>query len=229
MNATFDIILFAVIALVLLWRLRSVLGERAEGDPPPISIQFKIETVPADDAAQSGMNHPFSSGPLTPESWGNMLPNFEWVETATAHHQMAPFFAVDPSFHPADFLPRARTAFSMVVDAFSRGDKNTLQFMLAPDLYDTFAATIDTRNGNGETRTVQVDAIKKTVISRAALNGTRATLTVDFIADQTVTRTVGNIVDAPKRDTTHDRWCFERDLATADPVWKVTRTEDLDG
>lgn len=230
MNPMLDIILFAVIAVVLLWRLRSVLGERAEGDPPPISIQFKIEKIPDDgDDAQHGAPSPFSGAPMTPESWGNMLPNFDWVETATAHHQMAPFFAVDPSFHPAEFLPRARSAFSMVVDALARGDKNFLQFMLAPDLYTAFAATIDDRAARGEHHTVKIDNIRKAVISRAALDGTRATLTVDFVADQTVTRSVGNVVDTPRRDTTHDRWCFERDLASREPVWVITRTEDLDG
>ncbi len=231
MNAYLDIIIFAVIAVLLLWRLRAAFGERDENDPPPFSIQFRVETVPAEEL------HKIQGTPqtetMTVENWRNRLPDFELVETATAHHQLAPFFAADPHFRPEDFLAKARKAFVLVVEAFAKGDKKFLEFMLSPALFAAFENEIDRRTADGEEYKKQIHAIKKAVISKAALDGTVASITVDFIAEQSVThkRADGSSASGADRgrETTQDRWVFQRDLKSDNPAWKLIATEDLDG
>lgn len=233
MNGYLDILIFAVIAGLLLWRLRSVFGERGENDPPPFAIQFKIETIPAEELEKMQQGKPLQLEAMTAERWRNMLPDFAVVETATAHHQLAPFFAADPQFRPDDFLEKARRAFVLVVEAFAKGDKKFLEFMLSPSLYAAFEQEIDRRNADNEEYKKEIHAIKKSVISRASLEGTVASVAVDFIAEQSVRhkRADGSSVAATDRgrETTHDRWVFQRDLKSNDPAWKIIKTEDLDG
>ena len=214
---------------MVVWRLRSVLGERSENDPPPFSIQFKIETIPVDEIQQKIA----ANDPLTSERWGNATPDFNLVETATVHHQLTPFFVVDPNFRPDDFLNKARNAYAMVVEAFAKGDKKFLEFMLSPSLFRVFEQQIDKRVADHETYQITIHNLKTSVITKAALEGTNATLTVDFIAEQSVLhkRADGSVIagDDGRRETTHDRWVFVKDLKSSDPAWKITKTEDLDG
>jgi predicted lipid-binding transport protein (Tim44 family) len=229
MNGYVDILIFAVVAVLLLWRLRSVLGERDSNDPP--FIQFRIETVPVDEF-QKAAAMPAKEA-MTAEKWRSILPDFALVETATVHHQLAPFFSADPQFRPEEFLEKSRKAFVLIVEAFAKGDKKFLEFMLSPALHTAFAAEIDRRHEQGEEYKKQIYAIRKSVISRASLDGTIATLAVDFVAEQSIqhTRADGSFVsggDRP-RETTHDRWIFKRDLKSPETVWKLVQTEDLDG
>jgi predicted lipid-binding transport protein (Tim44 family) len=228
-NALWDIVLFAVIAGVLLYRLRSVLGERSEDDPPPFVMKpttQPVETV----AASMPVNEAPVSGALP--NWATALPNFDLVATATAHHQLGPFAAVDPIFHPSDFLEKAKKAFAMVLTAYSEGNKNTLEFLLSASLFTAFRNQIDARAVEKETYHIQLHGIKKAIISGARLDGTMGEITVDFTAEQTVTHknAEGQFLGEGdgKRRLTHDRWTFARDLRSQDPVWRLIRTEEID-
>lgn len=233
-NVFWDIILFAVIAAVLLYRLRSVLGTRAEDDPPPFDLPA---AKPPADAAQAALPSGVSpAAPVPPPQmvphWAAALPNFDLVATATAHHQLGPFAAVDPGFHPADFIEKAKKAFAMVLTAYSEGNRNTLEFLLSASLFTAFRNQIEARAVENETYHITLHNIKRAVISGAKLDGTMAEITVDFTAEQTVTHknADGELLGEGdgKRRITHDRWTFARDLRSQDPVWRLIRTEEMD-
>jgi predicted lipid-binding transport protein (Tim44 family) len=231
-NVFWDIILFAVIAAVLLYRLRSVLGERSEDDPPSFDMPAaKPTNMPADVVSPQAAAAP-ALPPQMSSHWASALPNFDLVATATAHHQLGPFAAVDPSFHPADFLDKAKKAFSMVLTAYSEGNKNTLEFLLSASLFTAFRNQIEARAVENETYHITLHNIKRAVVSGAKLEGTMAEITVDFTAEQTVTHknADGELLGEGdgKRRITHDRWTFARDLRSQDPVWRLIRTEEMD-
>ncbi len=231
-NVFWDIILFAVIAAVLLYRLRSVLGTRAEDDPPPFDLPaVKPTNMPADATPPAAAALPVPP-PQMLSHWASALPNFDLVATATAHHQLGPFAAVDPGFHPADFLDKAKKAFAMVLTAYSEGNRNTLEFLLSASLFTAFRNQIEARAVENETYHIVLHNIKRAVISGAKLDGTMAEITVDFTAEQTVTHKNADgelLGDGDgKRRITHDRWTFARDLRSQDPVWRLIRTEEMD-
>lgn len=233
MGAYVDIIFFAVIAGVLLWRLRGVLGERSEGDTP-----YQNNYTPPNSAALTKANVEAALAALpshviaqSPVNWSANLPNYDIVATATVHHRLTPFLAVDPSFYPDDFIQKARKAFPAIVHAFAKGDKKMLEILLSPGLFKAFSDQIDLRKTNHETYDVTVKDVKKALITDADLNGTVATVTVDFTAEQAVTHkdrngtVIGN--DDGHTETTKDRWVFSRDLKSSAPTWTLIRTEEI--
>lgn len=220
-NSLLDIVIFAVVAGVLLYRLRSVLGERSDDEPAPFAVTVATET---------------SATPSAPKNvvvnWASALPNFDWVATATAHHQLSPVAAADPQFYPGDFLEKARRAYVAILSAYSEGRANTLELLLAPPLFQTFTQQIERRTAAGESYHVVLHGIKKALISAATLDGTQAEVTVDFIAEQSITHKdkdglfVGH--GDGRRHTTKDAWVFARDLRSSDPIWRLVRTQEMD-
>jgi predicted lipid-binding transport protein (Tim44 family) len=235
MNSYVDILIFAVIAVVLLWRLRATFGERSEDEPAPRDKPFiVIKTAKDDEEARQIVEQIVQQQkPLavSPVNWATNLPNYDMVTTATAHHRLTPFVKVDPEFRPDDFIDKAKKAFVMIVNAYTSGNKKTLEFLLAPPLYTVFAQQIDAR-AQGDVYKAELHGIRAAKISDATLNGTLATVTVDFTAEQTITykRADGTIVgdNDGTRQVNRDRWTFLRDLAGDDPKWLLQRTEEVD-
>lgn len=234
-NGFLDILIFALIAGVILFRLRNVLGERDDNDPPsfaPPPASPPIETTKADDNTALAPSAVTSPSPASPHHWLSGLPNYDWVTNATAHHQLAPIVALDPQFHPADFIEKAKKAFAMILKAYSEGNRNTLEFLLERSLLNGFVAQIDQREANHETYHLTLHGVKKALISHAKTNGSTADITVDFTAEQSITHRNAsgdfiNHLDGDKTVTT-DRWTFSKDLRGTEAVWRLIRTEDLD-
>lgn len=236
-----DIILFAVIAVALLWRLRSVLGERSDDEPEGglkgADLPPQVKEKMTERAMQAGVT-PLAAGlgavtktgraSVNTERWTQNLPNYDWVETATVHNHLVPFAAIDPSFRPDDFLEKAKKAFVMIVEAFARGNRQTLEFLLSPGLYRHFLDGIEAREKNNETYQVQFHGITKALIAAAELDGSRARITVDFSAEQSVTQKdgEGRIVNgnAGQKQTMVDRWIFAKDLKDPSPAWILVDT-----
>lgn len=229
-----DIIFFAVIACILLWRLRGVLGTRSEDDvstrlsgpngstsgvATQATIEAAVKALPSDVIASSPIN------------WSAALPNYDIVATATVHHRLIPFLAVDPGFYPDDFIVKARKAFPTIVTAFSKSDKKTLEFLVSPSLFKAFADQIDARAAKNEVFDVSVQDVKKALITDAQLDGTVATVTVDFTAVQSVLHKSanGNVIgrEDGHTETTKDRWVFSKDLKSSDPKWTLVKTEEI--
>lgn len=232
-NALWDIVLFAVIAGILLYRLRNVLGERSDDDPPSFTQAFQQKEAGAViDEPDSFAQNVAVTGANGLPGWATALPNFDWVATATAHHQLTPFAAVDPGFHPQDFLDKAKKAYGMILTAYAEGNRNTLEFLLAPSLAGAFIRQIETREAAHQSYQIVTHGIQKAVIAGARLDGTDAEVTVDFITQQSITHkdANGDVIgdgDGTKR-VNHDRWIFAKDLRSADPVWRLIRVEEAE-
>lgn len=234
MDGFFDIIVFALIAGALFWRLRGALGETRDDQPPPFArnpfTATETETADPTETIGDGATAPNN---LVQNSWGDRLPDYNLVGSATAHNQLTPLFAISPSFRVDAFLEKAKKAFAMIVTAYATGDRKTLEFLLAPNLYNSFIAEIERRNAAQETYLVAQNNLQKTVISSARLDGTIATVTVDFTAQQTVThkdangRTLEHDTNG-KPHTTTDRWSFQKDLRDPGPLWQLIKTVDMD-
>lgn len=231
-----DIIVFAVIAAVLFVRLRKVLGERQEGEPPAIDptailkARQAAQQTDADKLLANGQTT--TSAPVVSTNWAQDMPNYQWVANATTHHRLLPLAAVDPSFHPHGFLQGARRAYEIVVIAFAKGDLPTLQSLLTPDLYETFAAQIMSRQDAGQQQELLLQSMRQAIISDASLDGTQAYVSVDFTTEQNITLRDrdGAIIDGHdgSKQVLQERWVFTNDLKDDETLWRLAETDVID-
>lgn len=136
--------------------------------------------------------------------------------------------ARDPSFEPNSFLTGARTAFEMIVEAYARGDKESLRPLLADEVYQGFASAIDQRAAAGETMETRILGITKLEIREATLRGNDASVTVLFQSEQLnmVLDSEGRVIEGDEKHPTDvtDVWTFTRDVTSPDPNWKLIAT-----
>jgi len=213
--AFFDIILFALLAGFLFFRLRNVLGKRT--------------------GHEERHTDPFSPAPEKSSSSDNViqLPDRDPNGRADGQedNELSDLMRVkmaDPSFDEIEFLKGARTAFEWIVDAFAKGDLDGLRPLLGEDLMGAFTGAVEAREQAGETQETTISSFRSALINEVKLTGSVARVTVEFITDQVkVTRGAdGSVVDGDpdKIETVTDLWTFERDISSDDPNWRLVAT-----
>ena len=212
----FDLVLFAMVAAFLVYRLRSVLGRRT-GNERRRDAFFRPAQAPADKVV---VLPPRGNGPVPP------APNFAAADSVAGG--VARIRGADPEFDPEAFLQGARVAFEMIVAGFAAGDKAKLRPLLSDDVYGQFATAIDEREASRETLETRILQLKSADLIEAALAGRAAQVTVKLVSDQiNVLRAHdGSIVDGdpdhPVEKT--DLWTFARDTRSPDPNWVLIAT-----
>lgn len=216
----FDIILFAMIAAFLVYRLGSVLGKRTgherQGREPFGRLGGK------EPAAESGNDNvvaiPQRGAPPQEEEPDTPL------GAALTQIKLA-----DSSFTRKSFLEGARGAFEMVITAFALGDMKTLRALLSQEVYDNFAEAIRTRERANQTRETTLVGIDVAEIVEAKLEDKRnALVTVKYISQQVnATRDEAhNVVDGDPNaiEKVTDIWTFRRDTRSPNPNWQLVAT-----
>ena len=202
-----DILIFAIIAIFLVIRLRSMLGTRDGYEQSPEETG-QNRPHPVEEAEQAKIV------PLHPESLSGS--GIKAIQEA------------DPSFSEDGFLQGASAAFSMILQAFAEGDLSQLRRLLGYDLFNEFSEAIRERNADGETLSIHIQSIDEASIADAELVDGIASVTVRFVSQQTRqyrSMTGDEIVDeAAPAGPIIDLWVFERDVQLADPNWKLVET-----
>jgi predicted lipid-binding transport protein (Tim44 family) len=222
------------IAVVLLFKLRSVLGTRTGNErryDPVQRDQQQTDLRREDNVIHMPGREPARSDGDTPGEEGAPI----WQGYAEPGSPVAggleKIAGADPSFSPRSFLEGARIAYEMIVSAFAEGDKKALKPLLSREVYDGFSAAIDTRQRNGETLESKFVGIDNSQIVAAELAGKKASVTVRFIADLiSATRSrAGEVIDgdATRVRQITDVWTFERDISSRDPNWRLISTEGV--
>jgi len=210
----FDIILFALVAVFLVLRLRSVLGRRTGNEQRRAPFLRRAEAVPDKLAGAAEPSKPLVV-PLQPTPAGGLGDGVADIRRA------------DAGFDPEEFLNGARAAFDMILAAFARGDKPALQPLLSEEVFQPFASAIDERLAAHETQETRILGLDAEIVE-AGLDGRTARVTVKFHSRQVIaTRAVdGSVVDGDPEhpvDKT-DFWTFARDARSPDPNWVLVAT-----
>ena len=214
-----DILIFAAIALFLIFRLRSILGNRDGFE------QKRPEQSAFDANAQTENDNsaPKKIIPLRANNDTNQQINGHGLEAVRR---------ADPSFRDDEFMQGAASAFGLVLQAFADGDLATLRRLLAFELYEEFANSIHTRNKDGDQLTITVHAIDDVQLTDATVKDNIASVTVKFVSQQSrvVKDNSGQIIEdeTEEQATITDIWIFERDTQLADPNWKLVETQSED-
>lgn len=217
-----DIIIFAAIAGLLLYRLNAVLGTRNDNEVPrqnPFISGEKIISLPQQSATLKSA--------LSPEDIKKLV-DPETNKDGRIETGLDEIAAADTQFNAAEFVAGAKQAFEMIVTAHAKGDRNTLKPLLSPNLYAGFDAVIKEREAEGQTSETTIHRIKGVKIVEAHLGGAMAYITLDYDVEQTtVTRDkTGAVIDG-NPDHIHnveDIWTFMRDTRSSDPNWTLIET-----
>jgi predicted lipid-binding transport protein (Tim44 family) len=224
----FDIytIIFLVIAVVIFLRLRSVLGQRTGLERPP---QIFEKTVERDDEAGGDKVVSLSRhAKRKDEDLDQMLQGIA-DKDSSLDKALRCVMAEDSQFNPSEFLQGAKAAYEMIVVAFAEGDSKTLKDLLSKDVMQGFQAAINERKERGETVDLTMIGIDKAKIIEASMDNKEALLTVRFKSQliNVVRDKNGEIVsgDPAQIEDVVDIWTFARNVASADPNWKLVATE----
>lgn len=212
------IVILALVALFIGLRLYSVLGERTGHEQQPI-----LKPADTDPRVEPRVSQPSVAQP-TPTDAGDM------AFVPTAGPGVRAILAADPTFDVARFLEGAKAAYRLILEAFWKGDLDTVRPHVDDHVYETFAAAVEQRKKDGLVLDNRLVTIDQTVISEASAEGGVAILTVRFEADiAAVTRNAqGEVVAGSLSDAvqTRDLWTFRRDINSRDPNWLLIETDE---
>ncbi len=211
----FYAILLMMVAAFLALRLYTVLGKRT-GHEQPLPRPAEDRT-PANPLARTVE--------ATPEA--REAPR---VIDSGAEGGMRGIIAAEPGFDVSQFLDGAQAAYRMVLEAFWRGDRDTLRELVTDDVYASFDEAIKAREEAGHTLDNRLVSIERAKVVDASLLGRDARIMVRFDADiAAVTRDAEGQVIAGSTDdavVTNDVWTFARTLRSGDPNWKLADTDE---
>ena len=151
----FDIIIFAVIAVFLIYRLRGVLGKRTGYQKSPTSNQdtSKISTPSKKNIPQLKDNEQ------------KLLTIYEAIE----------------GFDHKSFLDGAKKAFEIIISAYNQGEKKTLKGLVSKDVFSAFEKAINNKNNNPSS---QFYSLVITGVEDAKLENNIVKITLRFTSEQ---------------------------------------------
>jgi predicted lipid-binding transport protein (Tim44 family) len=233
-----DILIYAVIAGVLIYRLYTILGQR-DGGNRPRNAPFVMRNPPnpadkkgKEDLLALPLAQPKPATPKQDNVVQMQPPSFA-VEPAAASLAGA-IFAIqkaDPSFDERSFLKGARVAFEMIVRAFAAGDRTALKNLLTPPLYTAFEAAISTRELKGERWEMKIMTIKDMDLLTATMDGSVALLTTQCMSEQS--KHIYDKEGALQQDASSavesltDIWTWRRDTKSTNPNWQLVETKSV--
>jgi predicted lipid-binding transport protein (Tim44 family) len=240
MQDTFDIttLIFLGLAVFVIWRLRSVLGQKTGHEQPPLDPMSRRDATggrPGPQGANGdnvvrlpGQNgaadRPAPPAVPSPDRWKGIAEPGSRIAQGLDDIARA-----EPRFDAAEFLDGAKAAYEMIVTAFARGERKALEDLLSRDVYDGFERAISERESRGEKVETTFVSIDRAEITTVEVRGASAQVTVRFLSKLiTATRNASGAVVDGSPDTVvdvTDVWTFARTLGSRDPNWQLVATE----
>ncbi|SVA72155.1 uncharacterized protein METZ01_LOCUS125009 [marine metagenome] len=151
----FDLIIFAGIAVFLIYRLRNVLGKRTGFEGQKHTTETRTKNV---------------------ENTKKFTPQLKDNES-----KLSIAYGVLADFDHRQFLESAKFAFETIINAFNKGDKKTLKPLLTKEAFLSFERAIDNQdnNPNFQFYSLVVDAVEDVVVEKEIIN-----ITLKFTSEQ---------------------------------------------
>ena len=196
-----DILILAVIAGIVLLRLRSVLGRRT-GHEKTDKSSFNYETPQQAQTEKVIEIKPKSDVPSREDGW----------------------------FDKDDFLKGASNAYETIVTNFENGNKEALKPLLSSDVMDSFSSVIDERNNKSESVEFNFIGIEKSEIVHKDLKKNPMEVSVRFISEMITCiknskdEVISGSLNQVQKIT--DVWTFEKNQKSKGSNWLLAATTD---
>ena len=215
MGAMVEVVLYAAIAAVICVAFYSVLG-KSVGRGPDDAVDPEALTAAKPDAANA--------------SEMGAAPGLSAVDDGTGLSAIA---QVEPGFSPARFVDGAKTAYSMILEAFASGDRDTLQSLLTPDTYAVYDAAIADREAQGLTQVTDLGRLRTAQIVSGRVEDGDAVIRVLYEAEiaSALRDASGELVDGDPDmlASVSEHWTFVRPVGSDDPTWRLAEVEPSEG
>jgi predicted lipid-binding transport protein (Tim44 family) len=210
----FGIILIAMVAGVILFRLYTVLGRRTGNER---EANDRFQRIGGEPAKKPDNVVPLPTAQRPPDEASDP------VKRGLIDIKLA-----DRTFETDHFIAGAKQAYEMIVTAFARGDRDALRKLLADDVYHAFEHAISDREAKKRKTEFTFVGFKDAKIAQAALKDGTAEITMSFSAQfLSATRDEsGAVVEGDPKDVREvtDVWTFARDTTSRDPNWMLVAT-----
>ena len=196
-----DILILAIIAGIVLLRLRSVLGRRT-GHEKTDKTSYNYET-PQQSSEE---------------------------KVVTIEPKVASSSREDGWFDKDDFLRGASNAYETIVTNFENGNKDALKPLLSNEVLNSFTSVIDERNSKNETVEFNFIGIEKSEIVHKDLKKNPMEVTVRFISEMITCiknnkdEVISGSLNQVQKIT--DVWTFEKIKDKKTSNWLLTATSD---
>lgn len=231
-----DIVLIAIAAGFILYRLASVLGRRTGHQRQQFNPYAKPKSEPGEPgqalegeeavapAAASARRTASSAKGRRAHRISDVAPEGSPLALALAEIQ-----GTDRHFDIDTFLAGARMAYEMIVTAFAKPDRAALKDLLSEDVYRDFESAIAAREAKGETLEQRFVGLHSADIANASLKGRIAQIGVRFVSEITscLKNAEGAVIEGDPTSVheVRDLWTFARDTRSSDPNWKLVATQ----
>ena len=226
-----------VVAVFVLFRLRSVLGSRTGNERPPVdrSRSTPVEK-PSSEETVVPLRPRGTQPPDMDEERRSRKLEAEIEQASAGNAELATGLRAvaeaDATFTPKSFLEGAKQAYEMIVTAYAEGDRATLKNLLDKDVFEDFQRAIAEREAANQKVDFTFVGLPKIQFADAEYDKKNVLVTIRFNAEVvSATRdSEGNLVEgnADQVQTLADEWTFARNPKSRDPNWKVVTTSHLD-
>lgn len=233
-----------VVAVIVIIKLRSVLGRRTSDDEARIDRRVRSAREAQERAAAAGEKVvTLPRREREPARPGEPAVASASSEAQAAEARVRSFAGANPSieaglleiarrdtsFDPKHFVNGAKQAYEMIVTAFAEGNRKMLKDLLNRDVFEGFSAVIGEREGRGEQIDQSFVGIASADIVEAEVRDRMASVTIKF-ASQLISATrdrEGRVIagDPQRIQDVTDIWTFSRDVTSRDPNWKLVATQ----
>ena len=203
-----DILIFAIIAVFLIFRLKNILGTKTGFEDSNFNknkTENNIANVVSIDTKKTTQS--------------NDKENKETLKIKE----------IDKTFDHIQFKEGSQIFFKMVLDAFVEGNLDKVKEFIKPSVLKNFNSVIKERNKESETLIINLKSINKTEIFSTEINKTVLRISVLFESFQikALKDKDNNLIDGDlnKEILVKDIWVFERKINYLNPNWTLIETK----
>ena len=199
-----DILIFGVIAIFLIFRLKNILGTKTGFEETNHNKKTRDEKF---------------SNVVTIK---NKIDELEDIE-------LKKILEFDPSFDVVDFLSGSKTFFEMVLKSFVDGNLENIKNFTKASVLQSFKTAINERDKEQETLIIDLKSIQRNEIINSKVSKTAIKISVIFESLQVRALLDKNskIIDGDreKEILVKDEWIFERKINENSPNWTLIETK----
>ncbi len=201
-----DILIFGVIAIFLIIRLKNILGTKT-------------------DFEDSGLKEKKQS-----KQFSNVV-SLKTNKNNSVNEEIDKIIKVDPNFDMVNFLDGSKTFFKMVLKSFVSGNLDNVKDFIKPSVLKSFKGAIDDRNKENETLIIDLISVEKNKIVSSVITKTSIKINVIFETLQISALMDKNekIIDGDtdKEILVKDEWIFEKKINDQNPNWTLIETKSF--
>ncbi|MFN9253512.1 MAG: Tim44/TimA family putative adaptor protein [Holosporaceae bacterium] len=222
-----ELIIYAAIAVFMLWRLYTLLGSR-DGFDRPSGGWFGQKSQDGQSQKAEGDAKEDAAGDVI-DTTAEILPSATTPDGKSQVFRSSSLSGtkllkkLDPTFDQDRFLAGAPGAFRLIVEAFAKADWPALHPYVTPTMAQDFQDAHQAIITAGHRQEQKLLDIRQATLDQVWIQGTDAFIRVRFVSEQilVVYDAHQQIVEGHPTNSIvlEDLWTFTRPLASRDPQW----------